>query len=119
MAQTESAISHSRQTSYHWPELLSKTICDLSQLAHAEFELNEAGLKPVIEGQIDRMPILGLLTAILMYALLLFIWGLVLFIHFVVRPVARSFDRGSSDCWRACVSLAHCASPGGGRASVG
>jgi hypothetical protein len=61
--------------------LLSKTICDLSQLAHAEFELHEAGLKQVIEGQIDRMPILGLLTAILMYGLLLFIGGLVLLIH--------------------------------------
>jgi hypothetical protein len=81
MAQTESAISDSRQTSPHWPELLSKTICDLSLLAHTEFELHEAGLKRVIEGQIDRMSILALLTAIFMYGLLLLVGGLVLLIH--------------------------------------
>src|ERR1700730_4811907 len=82
MAQTESADPHWRQAmTADWPELLSKTISDLSEFVRTELELREAGLKRIIEAQIDRAVGMAAVVIVLMYGLLLLLGGVVLLIH--------------------------------------
>ena len=65
----------------NWPELVSKTVDDLSRIARTEIELLEVTLKRLIEAQTDK--IVGLLSLLvaLIYGSLFLLGGIVLLIH--------------------------------------
>jgi hypothetical protein len=64
-----------------WPQLLSKTVDDLSRIARTEGELLEASLKRLVEAQTDRIAGMAFLLVALIYASLLLLGGVVLLIH--------------------------------------
>jgi hypothetical protein len=64
-----------------WPELLSKTIDDLSKIARTEVELLEATFKRLIEAQTDKIVGMLFLLVALIYGSLLLLGGIVLLIH--------------------------------------
>ena len=65
----------------NWPELVSRTVDDLSRIARTEIELLEVTLKRVIEAQTDKIVgMLSLLVA-LIYGSLFLLGGIVLLIH--------------------------------------
>ena len=65
----------------NWPELVSKTVDDLSRIARTEMELLGVTLTRVIEAQTDK--IVGMLSLVvaLIYGSLFLLGGVVLLIH--------------------------------------
>lgn len=65
----------------NWPELVSKTVDDLSRIARTEIGLLEVTLKRLIEAQTDKIVgMLALLVAVI-YGSLFLLGGVVLLIH--------------------------------------
>jgi hypothetical protein len=64
-----------------WPELLSKTVDDLSRIARTEIELLEATFKRLIEAQTDKIVGMVFLLVALVYGSLFLLGGIVLLIH--------------------------------------
>ena len=65
----------------NWPELMSKTVGDLSHIAKTEIELLEASLRRLIESQTNNViGILSLLIALL-YGSLLLLGSVVVLLH--------------------------------------
>jgi uncharacterized membrane protein YgcG len=64
-----------------WPQLLSKTVDDLSRVARTEIQLLEATLKRLIEAQTDKIAGMLVLVAALTYGSLFLLGGVVLLIH--------------------------------------
>ena len=65
----------------NWPELLSKTVDDLSSVARTEIRLLEASLKRLIEAQTDNIVGMLVLVIALGYGSLFLLGGVVLLIH--------------------------------------
>ena len=65
----------------NWPELLSKTVDDLSSVAKTEIRLLEATLKRLIEAQTDNIVGMLVLVIALGYGSLFLLGGVVLLIH--------------------------------------
>lgn len=65
----------------NWPELLSKTVDDLSRVGRTEIELLETRLKHLIEAQTDNVTGVLVLVVALSYGSLFLLGGLVLLIH--------------------------------------
>ena len=65
----------------NWPELLSKTVDDLSRIGRTEIELLETRLKHVIEAQTDNIAGMLVLVVTLSYGSLLLLGGFVLLLH--------------------------------------
>ena len=65
----------------NWPELVSKTVDDLSRIVRTEIELAEVSLKRVIEAQTDKLVGLLFLLVALIYGSLFLLGGVVLLIH--------------------------------------
>src|ERR1700730_12971704 len=65
----------------NWPELLSKTVDDLSRIARTEMELLEVTLKRLIEAQTDKIVGMLFLLVALSYGSLFLFSGIVLLIH--------------------------------------
>ncbi len=65
----------------NWPELLARTVDDLSKVASTEIKLLEATLKRLIESQTDK--IVGMLALVVAfgYGSLFLLGGIVLLIH--------------------------------------
>jgi hypothetical protein len=64
-----------------WPQLLSKTVDDLSRIARTEMELLEVTLKRLIEAQTDKIVGMLFLLVALSYGSLFLFSGIVLLIH--------------------------------------
>jgi len=69
------------QANPNWPELLSKTVDDLSRICKTEIELLETRLKHLIEAQLDNVVGMLVLVVALSYGSLFLLGGLVLLIH--------------------------------------
>jgi Putative Actinobacterial Holin-X, holin superfamily III len=65
----------------NWPQLLSKTVDDLSRIARTEMELLELTLRRLIEEQADKIIGLLFLLVALSYGCLLLLGSIVLLIH--------------------------------------
>jgi hypothetical protein len=65
----------------NWPELLSKTVDDLSKIARTEVELLEETFKRLIESQTDKIVGMLFLLVALIYGSLFLLCGIVLLIH--------------------------------------
>ena len=65
----------------NWPELLSKTVGDISAIARTEIQLLEAAFKRLIEAQIDNIIGMVVLVVALSYGSLFLVGGIVLLIH--------------------------------------
>ena len=65
----------------NWPELLSKTVEDLSKIARTEVELLEATFKRLIEAQTSKIVGMLFLLVSLVYGSLFLLGGIVLLIH--------------------------------------
>jgi putative superfamily III holin-X len=65
----------------NWPELVSKTVDDLTRIVRTEIELAEVSLKRVIEAQADKAVGLLFLLVALIYGSLFLLGGVVLLIH--------------------------------------
>jgi hypothetical protein len=65
----------------NWPELLAKTVDDLSGIARTEIELLEVTLKRLIEAQTDKIAGMVFLLVALTYGSLFLLGGIVLLIH--------------------------------------
>jgi|ERR1700720_2239927 hypothetical protein len=65
----------------NWPQLLSKTVDDLSRIARTEMELLEVTLKRLIEAQTDKIVGMLFLLVALSYGSLFLLGGIVLFVH--------------------------------------
>jgi Putative Actinobacterial Holin-X, holin superfamily III len=65
----------------NWPELLSKTVDDLSRVARTEIELLEASLKRLVETQTDKITGMLVLVIALAYGSVFLLGGVVLLIH--------------------------------------
>jgi len=65
----------------NWPELLSKTVDDLTRIGKTEIELLETKLKRLIEAQVDNVAGMLVLVVALSYGSLFLLGGLVLLIH--------------------------------------
>jgi putative superfamily III holin-X len=65
----------------NWPELLSKTIEDLSRIARTEMELMVAKLGLLLEAQTDKIAGMLFLIVALSYGSLFLLGGIVLLIH--------------------------------------
>jgi len=65
----------------NWPELMSKTVGDLSQIAKTEIELIEANLRRLIESEARR--IIGILFLVMasLYGGTLLLGGIVVLLH--------------------------------------
>jgi hypothetical protein len=65
----------------NWPELMSKTVGDLSQIAKTEIELLAANLRRLIESEANR--VLGILFFLIasLYGSVLLLGGVVLLLH--------------------------------------
>jgi hypothetical protein len=66
---------------YNWPDLLSKTVEDLSQIARTEVQLLEATVKQLIEAQTDKLIGVVFLLVALAYGSLFLSAGIVLLVH--------------------------------------
>jgi Putative Actinobacterial Holin-X, holin superfamily III len=77
--------NHSRQAlaegSPNWPELLSKTIDDLSRIARTEVELLVAKLGLLLEAQTDKITGVLILVGALLYGSVFVLGGIVLLLH--------------------------------------
>ena len=65
----------------NWPELLSKTVDDLSRIGRTEIELLETRLKHFIEAQTDNIAGILVLVVALSYGSLFLLGGFVLLLH--------------------------------------
>jgi len=65
----------------NWPELLSKTVDDLSRVARIEIELLEATLKSLIEAQTEKITGMLVLVVALAYGSVFLLGGVVLLLH--------------------------------------
>jgi hypothetical protein len=65
----------------NWPQLLSKTIDDLSRIARTEMELLVAKLGLLLEAQTDKIAGMLFLIVALSYGSLFLLGGIVLLIH--------------------------------------
>ena len=65
----------------NWPELLSKTIDDLSRIARTEMELLVAKLGLLLEAQTDKITGVLILVGALLYGSLFALGGIVLLLH--------------------------------------
>jgi uncharacterized membrane protein YgcG len=65
----------------NWPELVSKTVDDLSRIVRTEIELLEVTLKRVIEAQTDKIVGMLFLIIALIYGSLFLFGGIVLLLH--------------------------------------
>jgi hypothetical protein len=65
----------------NWPQLLSKTVDDLSRIARTEMELLEVTLRRLIEAQTDKIVGMLFLLVALSYGSLFLFGGVVLLIH--------------------------------------
>ena len=65
----------------NWPELLSRTVDDLSRIGRTEIELLETRLHHLIEAQTDNITGALVLVVALSYGSLFLLGGLVLLIH--------------------------------------
>jgi hypothetical protein len=65
----------------NWPQLLSKTIDDLSRIAGTEMELLVAKLGLLLEAQTDRIAGMLFLIVALSYGSLFLLGGIVLLVH--------------------------------------
>ena len=65
----------------NWPEVLSKTIDDLSRIARTEMELLVAKLGLLLEAQTDKIAGMLFLIVALSYGSLFLLGGIVLLIH--------------------------------------
>jgi hypothetical protein len=65
----------------NWPELLSKTIEDLSRIVRTEMELVVAKLGLLLEAQTDKIAGMVFLVVALSYGSLFLLGGIVLLIH--------------------------------------
>src|SRR5690242_19469540 len=80
---------HTDNTSYeirtvdnpNWPELLSKTVDDLSRIGRTEIELLEATCKRLIEAQTEKITGMMVLVVALAYGSVFLLGGVVLLIH--------------------------------------
>ncbi len=80
MRNTDADYAVSSETP-NWPELLSKTVDDLSSVAKAEIRLLEVTLKRLIEAQTDNIVGMLVLVVALSYGALFLFGGIVLLIH--------------------------------------
>ncbi|MBV8475227.1 MAG: phage holin family protein [Acidobacteriaceae bacterium] len=64
-----------------WPQLLSKTVDDLSKVARTEIQLLEITLQRLIESQVDNIVGMLVLVVALAYGSLFLLGGIVLLIH--------------------------------------
>jgi VIT1/CCC1 family predicted Fe2+/Mn2+ transporter len=69
------------EVSPNWPELLSRTIDDLSRIARTEMELLVAKLGLLLEAQTDKIAGTLILVVALSYGSLFLLVGIVLLIH--------------------------------------
>src|SRR5271166_6139681 len=65
----------------NWPELISRTIDDLSRIARAEMELLVVKLGLLLEAQTDKIAAVLILVVALLYGSLFLLVGIVLLIH--------------------------------------
>ena len=65
----------------NWPEVLSKTVDDLSRIARTEMELLVAKLGLLLEAQTDKIAGMLFLIVALSYGSLFLLGGIVLLIH--------------------------------------
>jgi Putative Actinobacterial Holin-X, holin superfamily III len=65
----------------NWPELLSKTIDDLSRIARTEMELLVAKLGLLLEAQTDKIAGTLILVVALSYGSVFLLVGIILLIH--------------------------------------
>jgi hypothetical protein len=65
----------------NWPELLSKTIDDLSRIARTEMELLVAKLGLLLEAQTDKITGVLILVGALLYGSVFVLGGIVLLLH--------------------------------------
>jgi len=65
----------------NWPELLSKTIDDLSRIARTEMEILETELGVLLEAQTEKIAGMVFLVVALAYGSLFLLGGIVLLIH--------------------------------------
>ena len=68
----------------NWPEVLSKTIDDLSRIARTEMELLGAKLGLLVEAQTDKMAGMLFLIVALSYGSLFLLGGIILLIHLLL-----------------------------------
>jgi cobalamin biosynthesis protein CobD/CbiB len=69
------------EPSPNWPELLSKTVDDLTRIGRTEIELLETRLKRLLDAQVDNIAGILVLVVALAYGSLFLLGGLVLLIH--------------------------------------
>jgi hypothetical protein len=65
----------------NWPELVSKTVGDVSRIVRTEIELLEVTLKHVLEAQTDKIAGVLILLVALIYGSLFLLGGVVLLLH--------------------------------------
>jgi Putative Actinobacterial Holin-X, holin superfamily III len=65
----------------NWPELLSKTVDDLTRIARTEIGLLEARLGLLVKAQTDKIAGMLLLVVVLSYGSLFVLGGIVLLLH--------------------------------------
>jgi hypothetical protein len=65
----------------NWPELLSKTVDDLTRIARTEIGLLEARLGLLVKAQTDKIAGMLLLVVALSYGSLFVLGGIVLLLH--------------------------------------
>jgi hypothetical protein len=65
----------------NWPELVSKTVEDVSRIVRTEIELLEVTLKRVLEAQTDKIAGVLILLVALIYGSLFLLGGVVLLLH--------------------------------------
>jgi hypothetical protein len=65
----------------NWPELLSRTVEDVSRIVRTEIELLEVTLKRVITAQAEKIAGVVILLVALSYGSLFLLGGLVLLLH--------------------------------------
>ena len=65
----------------NWPQLLSKTVDDLTRIAQTEIELLESKARILLESQVDKIAGMLFLIVALSYGSLFLLGGVVLLIH--------------------------------------
>src|SRR6185437_11263513 len=84
MANSRESVNHYRVESTelpNWPELLSKTVDDLSRIGRTEIELLEATLRRLITAQTDKIVGMLFLLVALIYGSWFLLGGMVLLLH--------------------------------------
>ncbi|MBF6570698.1 MAG: phage holin family protein [Candidatus Binataceae bacterium] len=80
--QIDSANAHvAKVEDPNWPDLVARTVDDLSHLARTEIQLFEATLKRLIEAQTEKVVGALFLVVALAYGSLFLLGGIVLLLH--------------------------------------